>query len=95
MAVYPWKGAYFVVTDSEWTVYPTLEAAIVEGEINYVTDATVSVESTELSSEALAGMLRAFDDGDYRVEINGEPYESVEVADFPGDTPRAFRPAAG
>ncbi len=94
MAVYPWKGAYFVVTDSEWTVYPTLEAAIVEGEINYVTDATVSVESSELSAESLAGMLRTFDDGRYRIEINGKPYESVETEDFPGDAPRLFRPAS-
>ena len=94
--VYPWKGGYVVVSEmGDTVVYPTLEAAITEGEVNYVTDATVSVESTELSAEALAGMLRTFDGGDYWIEINGEPYESVEVADFPGDAPRTFRPVAG
>ena len=90
MCVYPWRGAYFVVTDTEWTVYPSLRQAIEEGEVNYVTDATVSVESTELSAGELAGMLRTFDDRDYQIEIDGESYESAE-ASGPPDGPRVFR----
>ncbi|MGB3544159.1 hypothetical protein [Rubrivirga sp.] len=91
--VYPWKGGYVVVSEmGDDVVYPTLEAAITGGEVNYVTGATVSIDSTELTTEALAGMLRTFDGEDYRIEINGEPYESVEVTDFPGDAPRAFQP---
>lgn len=64
MAVYPWKGAYVVVSDhGDGAVYPTLEA------------------------EEVAGMLRAFDDGDYRGEVNREPH-----APAPGEA--RFRPAA-
>lgn len=51
----------------------------------------MSVDSSELSAESLAGILRTFDDGDYQFEINGEPYESVQVNDFPGDAARPFR----
>jgi hypothetical protein len=74
--VYRWKGGYLAVTDDgeRDAVYPTLRNAIEGAELNRVTEATVEISSSDLTSEEIAAMLSTFDEGRYQVRIHGEKW---------------------
>jgi hypothetical protein len=82
--VYRWGDGYVVLfSDGEdESVYTTLREAIEETELNYVTEVTQEIDSSEMSSEEIGALLRTHEEGSYRVLINGELWQSVGPGRF-------------
>ncbi len=82
--VYRWGDGYIVLFSGggDETVYATLREAIEKAELNYVTEATQEIDSSEMSSEEIGALLRTHDEGSYRVLINGEVWKSVGSGQF-------------
>ena len=90
--VYPWQDGFVIVQDvGDDQVYPSLRAAIVDGEAGYVTPATTEVESPLLGADELAALLTHEGLDPVRILVNGEPWHAPAATE--GDPSPAFRRA--
>jgi len=88
--VYRWGDKYIVRLsyDGYDTLYPSLLAAIEQHELFNVSDATKTINSSELSADEIGSRLRIFGffDGEslagLKILINGEPWQSDEAGKF-------------
>jgi hypothetical protein len=82
--VYRWGNGYIVLfSDGEdKTVYPALREAIKKTELNFVTEATQEIGSADMSSEEIAALLRTYEEGNYRILINGEVWQCADSSRF-------------
>jgi hypothetical protein len=73
-SVFKWRDNYAVCLsfDEPQGPYSSLVEAVKAVELNRVTEATVSIDSQELSSEQIAKMLRYFGEPPFGLRINGE-----------------------
>jgi hypothetical protein len=76
--VYRWGDGYIILSSGgeDETVYSSLRETIEKTELNYVTEATQEIHSTEMSSEEIAMLLRTDGEGSYRVLVNGEALQT-------------------
>ena len=82
--VYRWGDGYVTYdpyNEGKGRLYPSIEEAATDAEINYVTDATGEV-SSELSAEEVASFLQTFDETVQQVTINGDLWESDASGEF-------------
>jgi hypothetical protein len=73
-SVFKWRDSYAVCLsfDEPQGPYNSLMQAVKAAELNRVTEATVSIDSQEISSEQIAKMLRHLGKPPFALRINGE-----------------------
>lgn len=79
VGVYPWGDGFVIYNDSvggESTVYPSLRAAVVDGEAGYVTPASTEIECPSLPAADVAALLTHEGLERVQVTINGELWEA-------------------
>jgi hypothetical protein len=83
-SVFKWRDNYAVCLsfDEPQGPYNSLARAVKAAELNRVTEATVSIDSQELSSEQIAEMLRYFGEPPFGLRINGEVWLVNEKKKF-------------
>ena len=83
-SVSKWRDSYAVCLsfDEPQGSYNSLVQALKATELNCVTEATVSIDSQELSSEQIAKMLRYIGDPPFGLRINGEVWLVNEKKKF-------------
>lgn len=82
--VFKWRDSYAVCLsfDEPQGPYNSLAQAVRAAELNCVTEATVRIDSQELSSEQIAKMLRCTGEPPFGLKINGEVWLVTEKKKF-------------
>ena len=82
--VFRWRDHYATCLsfDDPMGPFDTIRAAIRAADLNFVTPATVEIQSTELTSEEIAKLLRCQLDPPFSLRINGEPWVLSEMGKF-------------
>jgi hypothetical protein len=82
--VYRWGDKYIVYLsfDENKTLYSSLLEAIQSNELFNVNEATKEINSSELSSDEIAGHLRIVEENQYKVLINGENWQCNKAGEF-------------
>ncbi|OGP61000.1 MAG: hypothetical protein A2162_07345 [Deltaproteobacteria bacterium RBG_13_52_11b] len=82
--VYRWRDKYAVCLsfDEPQGPFGTIRAAICGADLNFVTPATVEIQSMELVSKEIAKLLRCQLDPPFFLRINGEPWALSEKRKF-------------
>ena len=74
--VYKWRDRYAVKLsfDEPMGPYNSLSAAVRAADLNFVTQATVSISSSELTAEQIAKILRCGHEPPFALSINNETW---------------------
>lgn len=74
--IYRYMGKYYPILsfDDDTQPYGTLEEALIESEINSITDAVEEIRSTELATSELVNILKFIGEDARNILINGETW---------------------